>query len=132
MIYIQHHKYKETLSKWLLAAILILSFLAVSQSGTQNPANQFARQTTLLAGKSGHQVKSIAYCRAVRQVYAQQAANCFLVLPALNLVKLHSRQSDILLKNNSGPNLPLQQKAFFYQSKTIPSNSAAEPIAFLG
>ncbi|HAL82086.1 MAG TPA: hypothetical protein DCO83_07510 [Mucilaginibacter sp.] len=89
MIYIQHHKYKETLSKWLLAAILILSFFAVSGSGTQGPANKFTRQTTLLAGKSGRPVKSIAYYRAVRQVYRQQVANCFLVLPALNLIKLH-------------------------------------------
>jgi hypothetical protein len=132
MIYIQHHKYKETLSKWLLAAILILSFFAVSGSGTQGPANKFTRQTTLLAGKSGRPVKSIAYYRAVRQVYRQQVANCFLVLPALNLIKLHSRQIGIRLKNNAGPNLTLQQQSSFYRSKTIPSNKADEPVTSLG
>ncbi|MFI5140043.1 MAG: hypothetical protein ACHQIM_19645 [Sphingobacteriales bacterium] len=119
-------------AKWLLAAVLILSFFAVSGSRNFSTANLFTRQTTLLAGKSGHLVKSITYCRAVRQVYGRQAANCFLVLPALYLIKLHSRQTGILLRNNSGPNLPLQQKAFFYRSKTIPSNNAGEPIAFLG
>jgi len=132
MIYIQHHKFKEMISKWLLAAILILSFFAVSGSTTHSTANQFTRQTTLLTGKCCHPVKSMAYYRAVRQFYGQQAANCFLVLPAVNLIKLHSLQTSIRLKNNSGPSLPLQQKAFFYRSKTIPSNKVGEPVAYLG
>jgi hypothetical protein len=132
MIYIQHHKYKETLSKWLLAAVLILSFFAVPGPGTNSPANHFTLQTNMLAGKSGHPIKSITYYRAVRHVYGQQVANCFLVLPAVYLIKLHSRQIAICLKNNSGPNLPMQQKAFFYRSKTIPSNNADEPAPSLG
>jgi hypothetical protein len=126
------NKYQNTFSKWLLAAVLLLSFFTFSGLAVQRQAKQDAQQTTLIVSKSTRIVKSISFNGAFRHCYAQYKTTTWLVAPFLNLVNQHNRQISIKIKNHSGSNSPVIQTCFFYRVKAVSQNTGDAPILPLG
>jgi hypothetical protein len=126
------HNYKNIISKWLLAALLLLSFFTFGASSLQSSIKHDGKQTTLLVSSSKRFVKSISFDRALQRLYCKHPAISFLVAPALNLINLHSRQINMSLKKHTGPNLTRTQKGFFYQIKTTSPNAGDDPVLCLG
>ena len=123
-----HHNFQCTFSKWLLAAVLFLSFFTFGAPPLQSLIKPDAQQTTLLVSNSKCFVKSITYNRALQHVCSKHPATYFLVAPALNLINLHSRQINARLKNHAGPNLTRIQNGFFYRIKTPSPNTGDDPV----
>jgi hypothetical protein len=129
---IKHHNCKNTLSKWLLAAVLLLSCFTFCGPSVQSPAKVCTRQTALLISNSASQVKGVLLYRIQRRPCTKQPAVYFYAVSSFNLVTLHSRQINTLLKNNSPAKLPVVHAGFFYQAKTIPQNTGDGSFSLLG
>ena len=128
----RHHNNQNLFSKWLLIAALVLGFFTFGLPTGQSSIKPGAQQTTLLFSNSKCFVKSTPFNKTLQHLNNKHAANSFLVASALNLILLHSRQTNTCLKNHSGPNLTWIQSGFVYQVKTNTANTGDNPVPSLG
>jgi len=125
------HNYQNLFSKWLLAAVLLLSFFNFSGLVIQTQQKPGAPQTTWVQNTRGHIVKSISYQRAL--IHTQNRLNpiSLFVLSSVNLSEIHSRQIKSQITDCSSLNMLCAQACFFYQHKTIPQNTSDDPAIAL-
>jgi hypothetical protein len=121
------YNYQNPFSKWLLAAVLLLSFFTFSGLVVQTRAKPNTLQTTLVQINQNRVVKSIAYQRAL--IHTQNRLNTlpFFVMSSINLSEVHSRQVKAQISDYRSLNIPSLQTCFFYQHKTIPQNTSDDP-----
>jgi hypothetical protein len=125
------HNYQNLFSKWLFAAVLLLSFFNFSGFVIQTQQKPIAPQTTLVQNSQNRVIKSIAYKRAL--IHTQNKLNplSFFTISSINLSELHSRQVKAQIIDYRGLNIPTLQTRFFYQHKTIPQNTSDDPAIAL-
>jgi hypothetical protein len=125
------HNYQNLFSKWLLAAVLLLSFFNFSGFVIQTQQKPNAPQTTLVQSNQNRVVKTIAYQRAL--IHTQNRLNplSFFFISSINLSEVHSRQVKAQITNYCNLNIPHLQTRFFYQHKTIPQNTSDDPAISL-
>lgn len=124
---ITRNDYERLFSKWLLAAVLVLSFFTFSGPGVR-PQPKFAVQKTeLVKPNESHAVKTISFSRALKQIQGSHNPLAVFSVQVISLAQIHSMWVHTQLVNCQHRNaLPA---AFFYQHKTIPNNNGDEPIA---
>ena len=127
----QIHKYQNLFSKWLLAAVLLLSFFNFSGFVVQTQQKPNAQQTTLVQNPQNRVVKSIAYKRALIHAKNKLNAHSFFIISSINLSEIHNRQVKTQLNYYRCLNIPYLQTCFFYQHKTIPQNASNDPANYL-
>ena len=121
--------HQNLFSKWLFAAVLLLSFFNFSGFVVQTQQKPNAPQTTWVQSNQNQVVKSIAYKRAL--IHTQNRPNSFFVVSSINLSEAYSRQVKAQLINYCDSNIPCPQTRFFYQHKTIPQNTSDDPAIAL-
>jgi hypothetical protein len=125
------YNYQNPFSKWLLAAVLLLSFFTFSGLVVQTQAKPNALQTTLVQINQNRVVKSITYKRALGHTQNRLNTFSFFVTSAIDLSELHSRQVKTQISDHRGLNIPSLQTCFFYQHKTIPQSTSDNPAIAL-
>ena len=119
--------YKNSLSKCLLAAILILSFFTFSGFIAKTQTNPTKPQTTLVDNASFQVVKSISYKRALVPIQPKYLSLFSFVsanhsYAQLVIVRITELRTTVLPR----------QTALFYIVKTIPQNTGDEPASLIG
>lgn len=116
-------------SKWLFAAILLLSFFTFS--GLELRAEQTSsdtQQTSFLGKAKFKSVKSIGYKRALNQVKHYQ--NHFFPINSLcHLAQLHTLLLNAKAGNYNPPLLNIQKISLFYRLKSVVQNDDDRAIA---
>jgi hypothetical protein len=122
----RQHKYKNTLSKWWIAAVFVLAFFIFSASASRSQVKPGVNQTTVLIGKPCLNTKCITFYRALKDA---QTNHCnipvFFANPALT--STYTLKIKACLKKSHPLRLLKVRTGFFYQNKTIPQNSGDEP-----
>lgn len=114
----QNCKIRNIYSKWLFAALLILSFFTFSDFTAQTRTSLNKPQTTLVVNSSLRQFKSINYKRALISLRSKDP-----VVPILiDISRLYSQQVKIRITTLISSYIPLQT-GLFYKPKTTPSNA---------
>jgi len=124
---ITRNDYERLFSKWLLAAVLLLSFFTFSGPTVRLQPNFAAQKTELIKANESHAVKTISFSRALKQIQGSHNPLAVFSVQVISLAQIHSMWVHTQLVNCQHRNaLPA---AFFYQHKTIPNNNGDEPIA---
>lgn len=124
---VTRNDYERLFSKWLLAAVLILSFFTFSGLVVKQQPKFAAQKTELVKANEGRIVKSITFNRALRQIPGNFNTQGTFSVQIISLAKVHSGQAKMQFINcRLHKTLPA---GFFYQYKTIPNSNDAEPIA---
>ncbi len=127
------NRYNQNLfSKWLLIAVLFLSFFTPGVPTGKSSIKPGAQHTTLLADNPIRFAKSITFNSALRRIYTRGSASSFLVAPPVNLILLHTRQIHTRLEIRSCARLTGTINGFFYRAKAISPNSGDDPFPALG
>jgi hypothetical protein len=110
--------YKNKISKWLFAAVLLLSFFAFSAFVSQPEGAPDKPQTTLEVNPNLRLSKSINYKRALISLSPKE-----LVVPILiDISRLYSQQVRIRITELTKSYISLQT-GLFYRPKTTPQNA---------
>ncbi|SHL88549.1 hypothetical protein [Mucilaginibacter sp. OK098] len=128
---IRTHNYQNLFSKWLFAAVLLLSFFTFSGLVVQTQVKPNATQTTLLQSAPGRAVKSIAYKRALVHTKNKLNTLSFFSISSINLSEIHNGKANVQLTYYRALNILSLQTFFFYQHKTIPQNTSDDPAIAL-
>jgi hypothetical protein len=126
------HYNQNLFSKWLLIAVLFLSFFTFGVPTGQSSIKPEAQQTTLLVGNPARFARSTSFNSTLPRICNKGVANSFLVATALNLINLHSRQINTRLKNHSRFKSTGIQNGFFYCTKAISPNTGDDLLPLLG
>ena len=119
--------YKNLISKWLFAAVLILSFCSYSGIPFADQCKPQTYQTVLQTDPKTRITKCITYIRALKQIngIGWSAIHSFKIssiLPYNNKLKTQ-------LADHSAPYLPTAGASLFYQIKIItPNSDDSDPI----
>jgi hypothetical protein len=125
------YNYQNLLSKWLLAAVLLLSFFSVSGFVIQTQQKPCAPQTTWVQTRQNRLAKSITYKRALSHTHNRLNSPSFFILSSINLSAMHSRQLKVQMTDRCNPDIPGLSTLLFYQHKTIPQNTSDDPAIAL-
>jgi hypothetical protein len=128
----RHHYNQNLFSKWLLIAVLFLSFFKFAVTTRQSSIKPEVQQTTLLVGNPIRFVKSIIFNSTLQLICNRGVASFFLVAPQVNLILLHSGQIHTRLEIYSGAKFAGIINGFFYRAKTISPNTRDDPASSLG
>lgn len=125
------YNYQTLLSKWLLAAVLLLSFFSFSGFVIQTQQKPGAPQTTWVQSSQNRVAKSITYKRALSQTHYRLNTFSFFVLSSINLSEMHSKQVKVQMIGRCNPDIPGLSTLLFYQRKTSPKNTSDDPAIAL-
>ena len=124
---ITRNNYQNLFSKWLLAAVLILSFFTFSGLVVKQQPKFAAQKTELVKANESRAAKSITFNRALRQIPGNFNTQGTFFAQIISLARVHSGQVKMQFINcRLHKALPA---GFFYRYKTIPNSNDAEPIA---
>ena len=110
--------YKNSISKWLFAVILLLSFFTFSGFVSQTKITLNKPQTTLVVNSNSGQLKSINYKRALIALHSKDPVTPILI----DLSRLYSQQVKIKLIELAKSHIPLQTN-LFYKPHTASQNA---------
>ena len=128
---IRTYNYQTLLSKWLLAAALLLSFFNFSGFVIQTQQTPNTPQTTWVQNTKNQVAKSITYKRALNHTQNRLNTLSIFVIPSINLSEMHSRQVKVQITDHCNLNIPGLSTLLFYQHKTIPQNTGDDPAIAL-
>ena len=121
--------YQRLFSKWLFAAVLILSFFTFPGLPFKQQPKFAAQKTELVKVDERRTPKSITFNSALRQIPGNLNSHRIFSVQTLSLARFHSRQAKMQFINcRIHITLPA---GFLYQSKTIPNSNDDEPIALI-
>jgi len=124
---ITRNNYERLFSKWLFAAVLILSFFTFSGPAV-GPQPKFAAQKTeLVKANESPSVKTISFSRALKQIPGNPTPFAVFSVQVNSLAQIHSLQAKTQFINCQHRNAV--PAVFFYQHTTIPDINGDEPIA---
>jgi len=124
---ITRNDYQRLFSKWLLAAVLILSFFTLSGLGVRSQPKFAAQKTELVKANESRAIKTISFARALKQIPGSLNTVEIFSVQVINLAQIHSMRAQTQFMNHQQrTSLPA---VFFYQHKTIPNTNGDEPIA---
>ncbi len=124
---ITRNDYQRLFSKWLLAAVLILSFFTFSGPGVRSQPKFAAQKTEFVKANESRSVKTISFSRALKQIPGSLPQLPAFFVRVISLAQIHGLLAKTQFINCQDRNaLP---PVFFYQHKTIPNNNGDEPIA---
>ena len=124
---ITRNDYQRLFSKWLLAAVLILSFFTFSGPGVRSQPKFAAQKTELVKANESRAIKTISFSRALKQIPGNLNPLAIFSVQVINLAQIHSLQAKTQFINcQHRTTLPA---VFFYQHKTILDNNGEESIA---
>ena len=119
--------YKNSMSKCLLAVILLLSFFTFSGFVAQSKTTLNKPQTTLVVNSSFRPFKSINYKRAIVSLSSKDP-----VIPILiDISRLHSQQVKIRITTLISLYIP-RQTGLFYRPRTTSQNADNDSALILG
>jgi hypothetical protein len=124
---ITRNNYERLFSKWLLAAVLILSFFTFSGPAVGSQPKFAAQKTELVKPNESRTVKTISFNRALKQIQGNLTLFAVFFVRVISLAQIHSLQAKTHFINCQHRNAV--PAVFFYQHKTIPNNNGDEPIA---
>ncbi len=127
----RQHNYQNIFSKWLFAAILLMSFFSFSGLIVQTQTKPNALKTTLVIGNKTRVVKSITFNRAFGNTHGKLNSLSFLTTPAINLVYVHSRLVKTRIICLDSGDISSLSNYLFYQHKPIPQSAGDESTYFL-
>jgi len=119
--------YQLLFSKWLFAAVLILSFFTFSGAAVKQQSKFAVQKTELVKANESRAKKSISFNRALNQFTGGPNLLAIFSVQVISLAHIHSLRAKTQLIDRQHRK-PLAA-AFFYQHKTMPNNSSDEPIA---
>jgi hypothetical protein len=119
-------------SKWLLAAILVLSFFTFSGIVLKPQAAGYVQRTTLHAYPRAVLVRSISYRRAQCQFYKNHSTRSFFTISTFDLSRIYSRQISNRINSLSMSYKSRPKTDFFFPVKTFPQNAGDHPALHLG
>ena len=111
-------KIRNTYSKWLFAALLILSFFTFSGFTSQTQSNSNKPKTTLITTSNLQLEKSISYKRALKPAQPKYLSFSSLI----NANRLYTQQVKVRITELNVTDLRLQT-GLFYKPKTTSSNA---------
>jgi hypothetical protein len=120
-------RYKNLVSKWLFAALLIVSFFTVSGIVSLTQINPDKPQTTLINVSNPQLTKSISYKRASKPAQPKYLS----LFSFVNADYLYTQQVKVRIKELVAIVL-VPQITLFYRVKTIPQNTGEEPASPIG
>lgn len=120
-------RYKNPISKWLFAVVLLLSFFTFSGFVAQSKSTLNKPQTTLVVTQSLRPFKSIDYKRALIALHSKDPVAPILI----DLSRLYSRQIKIQITELTKSYIPLQT-AIFYKPCTASQNADDDSALILG
>jgi len=127
----QHNDLKNKLSKWLFAIAFLLSFFTFSGLPSQSLVKYEVPKTTLLVSIHNEGPgKSITYNRILAK--NKQLTHPLQTISSFEISRLHTWQVRTRISMLSSKGILLKQFGFFYQPKTISSNTDSEPAILLG
>lgn len=118
---------RNTCSKWLFAALLILSFFTFSGFTSQAQINSNKPKTTLITTSNLQLEKSISYKRALKPAQPKYLSFSSLI----NANRLYTQQVKVQITELNVTDL-LLQTGLFYKPKTIPQNADEDSALILG
>jgi hypothetical protein len=128
---VRHRNFKNTLSKWLLAVVLIMCFFTFSGFTSQTQTKQDAQQTiSVISCEIGHE-KCISYKRALTQYYARHSSVSFFAKPTFCLDRLYSQQTKISITALTQSYIIRPKIGFYYHVNAIPQNADDHPATIL-
>ncbi len=128
----QYNNHQNAFAKWMLAIVLLLSFFTFSAPVAQSPVKQEVHQTALVVNSPARRVKYINFNRVSLVSNLAVKTSVFATQSFLNLIKLHSGQANICLKNHSTPRLGGARGFLLSHIKTIHQKSSDDLIITLG
>jgi hypothetical protein len=124
---ITRNDYQRLFSKWLFAAVLILSFFTFSGLVVKQQPKFAAQKTELVKANESRAAKSITFNRASKQIPGIFNTQGTFSVQIISLARVHSGQVKMQFINcRLHKALPA---GFFYRYKTIPGTNDAEPVA---
>jgi hypothetical protein len=125
-------KFKNNSSKWLFAAILLVSFFTFSGIVLKPQATLNVQRTTLVVNPQTSQPKIISYKRALLQAYSDFSALSIFTISTFDISRIHSSQvctciNSLLMSYKCRP-----KTAFFFPVKIFPQNAGDYPVIHLG
>jgi hypothetical protein len=119
--------YKNSISKWLFAVILLLSFFTFSGFVAQTEPTLNKPQTTLVVNSNSGPFKSINYKRALIASHSKDPVAPILI----DLSRLYSQQVKIQITELTQSYIPTQT-GLFYKPKTTLQNADDDSALILG
>ena len=119
--------YKNAISKWLFAVVLILSFFTFSGFVVQSQTTFNKPKTTLTLSSNSRFFKSIDYKRALVSSHPKAPV----VSTLINRELLYSQRVKIQITELTKSYIPLQT-GLFYKPKTAPQNADDDFALILG
>lgn len=126
------YKFKNNSSKWLLMAILLLSFFTFSGIVLKPQARLYVQQTTLVANPQTRFVRSISYKRAALGIYNGCSTRPFFAKSTFNISRMHSHQIRTCINSLEMSYRCRPKTAFFFPTKTFLQDASDYPIISLG
>jgi hypothetical protein len=121
------HNLKNTFSKWLLAAVLLLSFFTFSGVVVQTQIKLDKPQTTLVVNANTRVIKSVNYNRLLVPARFERP----LISAFIRISRFHSQLVKIQTTKLSEVCIP-KQTALFYQPKITSKNADDHAAILLG
>ena len=119
--------YKNSISKWLFAVVLLLSFFTFSGFVVQTKTTLDKPETTLVVNSKSWSFKSINYKRALVSSHPKTPV----VSTLINRELLYSQRVKIQITELIKSYIPLQT-GLFYKPKTAPQNADDDFALILG
>jgi hypothetical protein len=119
--------YKNSISKWLLAVILLLSFFTFSGFVAQTKTTLTKPQTALVVNSNSGLFKSINYKRALIALHSKDPFIPILI----DISRLYGQQVKIQITELAKSYIPTQT-SLFYKPKTTPQNADDDSALILG
>lgn|GEM_PF-4880849 len=123
---ITRNNYQRLFSKWLFAAVLILSFFTFSGLSVKSQPRFAAQKTELVKANESNTVRTITFSRALKQIPESLNPLFTFSVQVISLAQIHDLQAKTQFINCKQHNA--QPAVFFYQRKTISNNNGDEPI----
>lgn len=118
---------KNAFSKWLFAAVLLLSFFTFSGVVVQTQIKFDKPQTTLVVNANTRVIKSINYSRLLVPVHFE----CHVVAAYIDISRFHSQLVKADIIKLSAICIP-KQTGLFYQPKITSKNAEDDAAILLG
>jgi len=118
--------YKSLFSKWLMAAVLLLSFFAFSGSPIQSRSTQNLRQTEATCTTETQIVKTVSYKRALNQTQVKFRAHSFVKATEIDLVYFHNLVATTSLTSYKEQNVSRLQNRSISKHTLYPHNQSSK------
>lgn len=120
---------KSVLSKWLLAAVLVLGFFTFSGLTIQTTNWLDKPDTTLVAGFVNKVSRSISYNAALKAANKSGLSNLTSQLLSLRALSfLHSRETDIAVKQTARLFISIKRVKYLFFIRTYSSSDDSFPF----